>query len=147
MTPTAAGGQEAQPPWPMKDAAARVCRWFFYSVVLAVIPIVISFAWLPKNTSVTALLSHGDLAVIASALLGLSMGEIFGSEEPQQNWIREVLIGACILCWSASLLLLSFISGGASRFTQNQEVQYSWWLLLAAVIVGIASFAVTVSRT
>jgi hypothetical protein len=132
----------------MKDAAFRVFRWFFYSVVLAIFPILISFAWLPKNSSVTTLLSHGDLAVIASALLGLSLGEIIGSEELQPlKWLREVLIIACVLFWTASLLLLSFISGNATQFTQAEEVQYSWYLLLAAVVIGIASFAATVSRT
>lgn len=136
-----------QPPWPMKDAAFRVCRWFFYSVVLAVFPVLISFAWLPKNSSVTQLLSHGDLAVIASALFGLSLGEIIGSKDLQeQKWLREVLIGSSLLFWSASLLLLSFISGAAPQFTPAKEARYSWILLLSAIVIGIAAFAATVAR-
>lgn len=137
---------EAPAAWPMKRAGARVVRWFFYSVALAIVPILISFAWLPQKSSITMLLSHGDLAVMASALFGLSMGEVFGSKEPLQKWLREVLIIASFVLWAGCLLLLSFISGNAPRFTASEEVKYSWYLLLAAVVIGAASFAATVSR-
>jgi len=76
MTATAAP-KEPPAPWPIKHALARVLRYLFYSVGLAIVPILISFAWLPQKSSITMLLSHGDLAVIASALFGVSMGELF----------------------------------------------------------------------
>lgn len=135
-------------PWPAKDAAFRVWRWFFYSVILSVFPVLISFLWLPRKTSVSQFLSHGDLAVIACALFGVSLGEIFGSSDLQkQRWLREVLMGASTVSWSASLLLLSCISGNATQVTPDEDAKYSWYLLIAAVIIGIAVFAATVSRS
>lgn len=132
-------------PWPVKDAMGRIGRWLFFGVLLAVIPVVISFLWLPKNSSVTTLLSHGDLAVIASALVGISMGELIGPDEPQR-WIRNVLMSSCILLLLGSVVLLALIASHAGRFSPNQEVDYSWILFFVSVALGIVSMAATVRR-
>jgi len=72
--------------------------------------------------------------------------QLFGSKEMRQRWLCEVLFAACVLFWTASILLLSFISGNAPRFTPSEDVKYSWYLLLAATVIGMASFAATVAR-
>jgi hypothetical protein len=140
--------QQAAPArWHFRAALGRVSRWFFYSVILALFPVAISLASLPKKTSVTMLLSHGDLAVLASALVAVSMGELIGSKELRQNGIYELLFGACLLFWTSSIVLFSFIAGNNQNFTPNTEFRYSWYLLLAAVVTGMGSFAATVART
>jgi hypothetical protein len=133
-------------PWPAREAIGRVGRWFFFAVVLATIPVLISFLWLPKNSSVTTLLSHGDLAVIAAALVGISMGELIGPDEPPQKWIRDVLMCACILFLLGAVVLLSLIASRGGRLSSGQEVEYSFVLFVAAVLVGMPSMALTVRR-
>ncbi len=130
----------------MRIAVGRVCRWFFFGVVLAMIPILISFAWLPKNSSVTMLLSHGDLVAIAAALAGLSMGELIGPDEPPWKGLRNVLICSCILLLLGSVMLLSVISGNDANFSPGQVVYYSWVLLILTVVIGVASMGSTVPR-
>jgi len=137
---------DARAPWPMRVAVGRVCRWFFFGVVLALIPIVISFAWLPKNSSVTMLLSHGDLVAVAAALAGLSMGELIGPDEPPWKGLRNVLICACVLLLLGSVMLLSFISGNDANLSPGQIVYYSWVLLILTVVIGVASMGSTVPR-
>lgn len=133
-------------PWPMRVALGRVCRWFFFGVVLAMIPIVISFAWLPKDSSITMLLSHGDLVAIAAALAGLSIGELIGPDEPPWRGLRNVLICSCVLLLLGSVMLLSIISGHNTNFSPGQIVYYSWLLLILTVVIGVASMGSTVSR-
>jgi hypothetical protein len=148
MAAIAAGGEpgaSAPSPWPMKDAAGRIGRWLFFGVMLAIVPVIISFLWLPRNSSVTMLLSHGDLAVVASALVGLSMGELIGPDEPQR-WLRNVLMCSCILLLLGSVVLLSLIASHGGRLSPNQEVDYSWILFSVAVVVGVASMGSTVRR-
>jgi ABC-type transport system involved in multi-copper enzyme maturation permease subunit len=129
----------------MKEAVGRVGRWLFFGVALAIIPVLISFLWLPRNESVTMLLSHGDLAVIASALAGISMGELIGPDEPEK-WIRNVLMSSCILLLVGSVVLLSLIASRGGRLTLGQEVAYSWFLFIVAVLIGVASMGATVRR-
>lgn len=142
----AEGREEAAERWPAKAAAGRVGRWFFFGVVLATIPVIISFLWLPKNSSITTLLSHGDLAVIAAALVGLSMGELMGPDEPPQKWIRNIIMCACIMFLLGAIVLLSLIASRGGRLSAGQEVEYSWVLFVASVLVGTASMALTVRR-
>jgi len=129
----------------LRIALGRVCRWFVCSVVLASIPILVSFFALPRTSSVTALLSHGDFAVLASALAAASIGELIGPCEPPK-WIRNILILSCILLFTSAILLLAGIAGHYARLSPSLDVRFSWISFAIATIVGAASWAATVER-
>src|SRR5690348_14122018 len=97
--PDAAAGDQVR--WMLVRAGVgRVSRWFVCSVLLAAVPILVSFLALPRSSSVTTLLSHGDFAVLASALVAASIGELIGPAEPPPG-LRNVLV-------LASLVLFTF---------------------------------------
>ena len=126
-------------------AVGRVGRWLVFGVILAAVPILVSFIFLPKTSSATSLLSHGDFAVLASALGGAAIGELLGPDEPPK-WLRNILISACILLFAAAIILLASIAGNAGRLSVQQKANYSWLLFIIAVIVGIASMGLTIRR-
>jgi len=123
-------------------AVGRMSRWLVFGVALAAVPVLISFVFLPKTSSIAALLDHGDFAVLASALVGSSIGELLGPDEPTK-WLRNILISACIVLFAAAIVLLAGIAGNSAQLSTAQRVDYSWLLFVAAVVAGGASMGCT----
>jgi len=129
----------------IKAGCGRVGRWAVFSVVLATAPILASFFYLPQSSSLTSLLSHGDFAILASALVAAAMGELFGPDEPQR-WIRNILVSACIVLFTFTIVLLGAIAGNSPRLSPEADVRYSWVSFGIAIVIGIASWGLTVHR-
>jgi hypothetical protein len=129
----------------LRTGASRVCRWFVCSVVLAAAPILISFFALPKTSSMTSFLSHGDFAVLAAALAAASFGELIGPSEPQK-WIRNILLLSCLTLFTFTILLLAGIAGNYARLSAPLEARFSWVSFIIAALIGAASWAATVER-
>jgi hypothetical protein len=129
----------------LKIALGRVSRWFVCSVVLAAIPILVSFFALPRTSSLTDLLSHGDFAVLAAALTAASIGELLGPWEPPK-WIRNILILSCILLFTSAVLLLAGIAGNYARLSPALDVHLSWISFVIATVIGAASWGATIER-
>src|SRR5260370_11401563 len=129
----------------VRAGTGRVCRWFVCSVVLAAAPILVSFLALPRTSTISSLLSHGDFAVLASALAAASLGELIGPSEPPR-WIRNILIMACILIFTCAVLLLAGIAGRFARLSPPLDVRFSWLTFLLAALIGAGSWAATADR-
>jgi hypothetical protein len=129
----------------IKAGSGRVGRWAVFSVVLAAAPILASFFFLPKSSSVTSLLSHGDFAILAAALVAAAMGELCGPDEPVR-WIRNILFSSCIVLFTFTIVLLSGIAGNSPQLSPARDVSYSWISFGVAVIIGAASWALTIHR-
>jgi len=130
----------------LKVGCGRVGRWAAFSVALAAVPILISFLALPRSSSMTSLLSHGDFAILASALVAASVGELLGPDEPQRG-IRNILIAACFMLFAFTIVLLAGIANNSSQLSPRADVKYSWLSFLVAVVIGAASWGLTVHRS
>jgi hypothetical protein len=119
--------------------AGRVTRWLICSVVLATAPIMLSFVFLPLNVSITSFLAHGDLAVLALALVSAALGELIGPDHPLRWW-HTVLSLVCVTFALFLMALLAGIAGHAPRLTAGDEAKYSVLALIIAVVVGAASW-------
>lgn len=117
----------------------RVSRWLVCSVILATTPILLSFVFLPEDTSVTSFLAHGDFAVLALALVAASLGELFGPDHPAR-WLQTVLALSCVTMAFALMTLLAGIAGHATRLTPKNDASYSVIALFIAVVVGAVSW-------
>ena len=101
-------------------------------------------------------LSHGDLAVMASAVAGGSICELLGPEPPAR-WLRNVLMGACVATLIGCTILLMSIGGDmdaivnghlvhSGKLTKSAETKFSTYLLVMAVTTGIPVMAPEVRR-
>jgi hypothetical protein len=126
-----------------KTGIGRISRWFVCSVVLAAVPIFVSFLALPRSSSVTSLLSHGDFAVLAAALAAASLGELIGPSEPPR-YIRNMLALACVLLFTFTILLLAGIAGNFARLSPPLDAELSLIAFAIATVIGAASWGATV---
>jgi hypothetical protein len=129
----------------VRAGCGRVGRWAIFSVVLAAAPILASFFFLPKSSPVTSLLRHGDFAILAAALVAAAMGELFAPDEPVK-WIRNVLISSCLMIFTFTIVLLGGIAGNSPQLSPAKDARYSWMSFGFAVLIGIASWALTINR-
>jgi hypothetical protein len=127
----------------VRAGVGRVSRWFVCSVVLAAVPILVSFLALPKSSSVISLLSHGDFAVLGSALAAASIGELIGPAEPPPG-VRNVLVLASLVLFTFTIILLMGIAGSFARLSPSLDATLSLIAFAIATVIGIASWAATV---
>ncbi len=144
-------------PWELVGRAiGSVSRWLFWGIVISGVPIVISLLTAPIGTSVADQLSHGDLAVMASAVAGGSVCELLGPEPPV-NWLRNVLLAACVMTLLGSTILLMSIGGDSdtvvnghlthiAKLTKSAETKFSVYLLVIAITAGIPAMAPEIRR-
>jgi hypothetical protein len=130
--------------WPrLKLAIGRVGRWLGCSVVLAALPIVVSFLVLPKSSSMTTFLGHGDFAILASALAAASIGEVIEPGEPARG-LRSFFIVTSIIVFTCTIILLAGIAGDFPRLSPSLDAIYSLILFGVAMLLGIWVWAATV---
>lgn len=129
----------------LRAGIGRVSRWFVCSVLLAAVPILLSLLALPPSASVTMLLSHGDFAVLASALAAASIGELLGPTQPSPG-VRNMLVLASLLLFTFTIILLAGIAGSFARLTPELDARFSVISFLVATIIGIASWGATIEK-
>ena len=129
----------------LRAGIGRVSRWMVCSVLLATAPILLSFLALPKSSSIMTLLSHGDFAVLASALAATSIGELIGPTEPVR-WVRNILLLASVTLFTFTIVLLAGIAGGFARLSPPLDASLSMIAFGIAAVIGVASWGATVER-
>jgi hypothetical protein len=129
----------------LKLRLGRIGRWFICGVILAAAPVAGSLMFLPRNSSAVSVLGHGDIAVLASALVAASLGELVGPDEPVK-WIRNLLLLLSICLLFVTVILLVGIAGMAPELTVRASTFYSWITLALAIVLGSLSWGSTTHR-
>lgn len=129
----------------IESAIGRVTRLLAYVVVVPAVPILLCFIFLPKTSSVTMFLSHGDFAVLAVALTAAAIAEVLGPEAPKPR-TRNLLVTSCFVVILLVTVLLAGIAGGASRLTPSIDAVCSLISFGLAVFVAVTTWAVTTPR-
>ena len=103
----------------------RVIKWVIFSVLLAMLPLFTNwlFHFITDNPiTFKKLISHGELLLIAAALVGTALGEVISSDDR-----REILLlcggGGCVLIVIMASMLFAYVSGAIlSNGTVNISV-------------------------
>jgi hypothetical protein len=129
----------------IESAVGRVTRLLAYVVIVPALPILLCFMFLPKTSSVTMFLSHGDFAVLAVALTAAAIAEVLGPEAPKP-WARNLLVTSCFILLLLFTVLLAGIAGDASRLTPPLDAVLSLVSFGLAVFAAVTAWAVTTRR-
>lgn len=103
-----------------RDMIAKTVRWLFFSVFFSLVPILADYGWAFGNSAVdvpnlSAVLRHGELYLLSSALAAIGLGEVIGVN---QNWqIPKIITGGIsILNICFATFLYTYINNsGAER--------------------------------
>lgn len=125
----------------------RIVRWFFFSVLLALVPLV--FAALrfytrapsvPLTESFAHILGRGDLLLIAAILSARASGELIGST-PTYRAFKVIASGSAVLILLFAALYFADVT--AAHLAGNQldvlVVRYTSMYIFAAAVVCSAS--------
>lgn len=112
-----------------------VLRWVFYGVFLSILPLCVTWLFVPKVVSLDELLGRGELAVLAIALAGTSMSAVWDGRKSRR--LSEWLVGSnLVLLFLATLLLIAVVIK-AEKVTAHAAVVFSTWILVVTVLVGL----------
>lgn len=115
----------------------KLLRWFFFSVVIALVPIFCTFLFLAgdgKNFSLAEALAHGELLLIAVAIASDAIGDLIGSGKEKT--------GLKISCGAGCLLSVLCGSAYFGHVTSEPKVDanfvywYSLWVFFGTLIAS-----------
>jgi hypothetical protein len=135
-------GQTSASAWQTtKSALSKTMRWFLFGVIIAVLPLVISYVSLtfrPHDQVVSwdKVIGNGELLVIIWAICGGAIGELFGRSKDFA--IGKVIAGfATLIVLILSASLFADVAGAKVAGTKIDELAVestSVWLLLVGII-------------
>jgi hypothetical protein len=120
---------------------SAVFHWLFYSVALALLPVGLSWLFLPAGDGVGVALSRGELAVLAAALASTGLGEIIREHDRIVGFERLVALNVGALL--AAFLVMTALLGASPKLSQHDAIVASAWLLAVTVCIGARSVART----
>lgn len=116
---------------------SKVLQWVVFSVVLAFVPIAASWLFLPAGATAWDAIGHGELAVLAQALAGGSLGVLLADGRDRPSFQLLLVLNGAVLV--VGLLILIAIVGESPQFPHDDAVRTSLWLLALAVLTGAVS--------
>jgi hypothetical protein len=125
--------------------AEKFARWFVFSVVIALLPLV--FKYVVGLTdglvpSAAALLSHGELLLVSVAITAAAVGELIGGG--RRRMVLKLLAGGgCI----ATILFCSlYFASVSQRTVVHPEVVAHISMMLFVVAVGTSGSCIALAE-
>jgi hypothetical protein len=118
---------------------STILHWLFYSVGLALLPIVLSWLFLPAGDGLEVALSRGELAVLAAALASTGLGEVVRAHARLASFQGLVALNVGALL--AAFLVMAALLGASPKLSQHDAIIASAWLLLVAILIGARTVA------
>jgi len=116
-----------------------VSHWLFYSVGLALLPIGLSWLFLPAGDGMGEALSRGELAVLAAALASTGLGGVIRAHDRVVGFERLVALNVGALL--VAFLVMTALLGASPKLSQHDAIIASAWLLALTVCIGARSVA------
>ena len=114
---------------------ARGSRWFFLVVLLALVPILLSWTFEPGQTSLMEAVAHGELAILAGGIAAGTADIAFGIE--RASWWKNCTITVSFGIGVMSTGTLAAVVGKAQRLTAAELAAISLGLLAVAIANGL----------
>lgn len=112
-----------------------VLRWVFYGVFLSILPLWVTWLFVPKAVSLDELLGRGELAVLAITLASTSMAAVWEGRKSRR--LSEWLVGSNVVLPVLATLLLIAVVVKAENVTAHAAVVFSAWILVVTALVGL----------
>jgi hypothetical protein len=127
---------------------SKLMRWLIFTVALTLLPLVLDWALRAadgSSPSVNAIISHGELCLVCTALAGVGLGELLGLSD-DAGLIKIVLGGACFLTSITSIALYvamkATVGATGSLFLDG----LSWYVFVVTLITSTASIMVSEAK-
>jgi hypothetical protein len=122
----------------------RVLRWLFWAVLVTLIPLFISWLFLPRDEPLRRILEHGELAAFSIALAAGAIDVISGAKVRRgwRNFIEALAFGGIL----ADVLFLAGLAGSAPRLLAWQVQFLGDYCLWFAIAVGVTATGSDVRR-
>jgi uncharacterized membrane protein len=125
------------------EVLERLLRWFFFSVVIAVVPIVFNgVSAINRNEVLTwqALLVHGEFYLVSVAVTAAALGEMFNRESKRLRLTRMCLFGFGFTLIVMASLLFADVASNARRVGAQVNFNSVAWssvtFFVFSVIIG-----------
>ncbi len=115
-----------------------VLRWLFYGVFLSILPLAVTWMFVPKAVSIDELLGRGELAVLAIAFAGTSMAAVWEGRKSRR--LSEFLVGLNGVFLVLATLLLVAVVIKDEKVSPHVAVLFSAWLLVFTILVGLVCY-------
>jgi hypothetical protein len=121
----------------------KLIRWFFFSVVIALLPIMFNgFSALTRGSSLSLkdLIGRGELLLVSAAISAASGSELFGREGERLRKTRLTLVGCSfVIVFIASYLFADV----ASLLRENRfvDLEFVCWGSLVVFVCSVATGA------
>ena len=122
----------------------RAARWMFYCVILALVPLVLTWLWLPNQESIDKTLEHGELAILAAALAGAALDTALDEGFPRQ--IKGLIVAGGVLIIVLAFALFCGVVGKSPQLSSDQIIEASKLLLWSSLVVGSAAIIGDIGR-
>ena len=131
-------------------AQHRFTRWLIFGVLLALVPLL--FSWATRQlraqpSSLDVLLANGELFLVTAALAGAAIGELLGVARSSRQPFWEIVAGGCcliVVVLSAHLFAdISAIRATAATVDPARVSSWSLWLYGIGLVASGSSIAIT----
>jgi hypothetical protein len=127
------------------SAGASIARWLFFGVGLALIPIALNgvgaLTRQERGFTFEDLFARGELLLLAAAVVGAALAELFDQARPRFRTLRLVTGGSSfLLICGASVWFADIAAGGRdnTRLDGHFIAVGSLWIFGLALIAGIS---------
>jgi len=91
---------------------AKLSKWFMFSVVMALLPVLFNFFFLlatARAPTLTGLTGNGELLLIAAALSSVAIGELIDSKTEKRVW-KIIAGGSSVVVLATASLFFAMVA-------------------------------------
>ena len=135
---------------PASAALHRFVRWLIFGVLLALVPLV--FSWAARAiraqpSSLDAVLANGELFLVTAGICGAAVGELVGVVRATRQPFWEIVAGGCcliVVVLSAHLFAdVSAVRAAAATIDPARVSSWSLWLYGIGLVASGSSIAMS----
>ena len=135
---------------PRAVALHRFARWLIFGVLLALVPLIFSWAareMRPQPSGLDVVLANGELFLVTAAISGAAGGELVGVVRTTRQPFWEIVAGGCcliVVVLSAHLFAdISAVRATAATIDPARVSTWSLWLYGIGLVASGSSIAIT----
>jgi len=135
---------------PRAVALHRFARWLIFGVLLALVPLIFSWAAREMRSQPSGLdvvLANGELFLVTAAISGAAVGELVGVVRTTRQPFWEIVAGGCcliVVVLSAHLFAdISAVRATAATVDPQRVSTWSLWLYAIGLVASGSSVAIS----
>ena len=135
---------------PRAPALNRLARWLIFGVLLALVPLI--FSWAARQmrsqpSDLHTVLANGELFLVTAAISGAAVGELVGVVRSARQPFWEIVAGGCcliVVVLSAHLFAdIAAVRATAATVDPARVSAWSLWLYGIGLVASGSSVAIS----